>query len=366
MNAKRGLCFVLCLCLLFAAGFGCVQSAVQTQPSSEAVEQLSPGNDSAVPSDPVDCTPETVDRQDADPVSPAPLYEGEGLKIYYASRLGQPGICVEAWNWNNTYARFQKLPFTEGLTDLVFTGIETKSDGDRAEAFVYLRYLDNTGTERIICADHSTPEYTVVYPLSTEAGLELSEGQREPFDDLLLIGYHYESVYAEANRLSNPDEWESLCQECILGALFYNYGDVLPPYLHGEGTIEKQFGDKGAIVSQKELEDFFQSTVGRPCMIPDGQHADDEDTWKDVPAGTIPILPSDYYCKGHVQQAVMEPDGTICLYGYRSGFEVMYESVICRIRPVDGYLGGQVLSTEIYPVYYMHEDPSITLLSFDQ
>ena len=62
----------------------------------------------------------------------------------------------------------------------------------------------------------------------------------------------------------------------------------------------------------------------------------------------------------------MEPDGTICLYGYRSGFEVMYESVICRIRPVDGYLGGQVLSTEIYPVYYMHEDPSITLLSFDQ
>jgi hypothetical protein len=150
MNAKRGLCFVLCLCLLFAVGFGCVQSAVQTQPSSEPVEQLSPGNDSAVPSDPVDCTPEAVDRQDADPVSPAPLYEGDGLKIYYASRLDQPGICVEAQSWGHTYSRFQRLPFTEGLTELVFTGIETKSGGDRAEAFVYLRYLDNTGTERII------------------------------------------------------------------------------------------------------------------------------------------------------------------------------------------------------------------------
>ena len=349
MNAKRGLCFFLCLCLLLAAGFGCVQSSVQTQPSSEAV----------------DCTPEAVDRQDADSVSPAPLYEGDGLKIYYASRLDKPGICVEARNWNNTYARFQRLPFTEGLTDLVFTGIETMSDGDRAEAFVYLRYLDNTGTERIICADHSAPEYTVVYPLSTEAGLELSEEQRGLFDDLLMIGYHYESVYAEANRLPDPDEWESLCQECILGALFYNYGDALP-YLHGEGTIQNQFGDIGAIVSQKELEDFFQSTVGRPCMIPDGQYADDEDTWKNLPAGMIPLLPSDYVCKGHVQQAGMEPDGTICLYGYRSGFEVMYESVICRIRPVDGYLGGQVISTEICPVYYMHEDPSITLLSFDQ
>lgn len=361
MNTKHGLCFILCLCLLFVAGFGCVQSARQAQPSLS--------HDPTVSTESYDRTPKTTDRHDSDSVLPAPLYEGDGLKIYYASHLGQPGICVEAQNWGYTYSRFQYLPFTEGLTDLVFTRIETKPDGDQADAFVYLCYLDNTGTERIICADHSAPEYTVVYPLSTESGLELTEEQRNLFNDLLLIGYMYADFEAEKDRLNNPDNpggWESLCQRRILDALYLNYNDTLPPYLKGEETIPSPYGGKITIITQEELEDFFQSTVGRPCLVQDRCHMYYDEPMEELLPGQVPMPETDYYCNGHVQQAVMEPDGTICLYGYRSGFEVLYESVICRIRPVDGYLGGQVVSTEIFPVIYMDDDPSIILLSFDQ
>ena len=358
MSAKREFCFVLCLCLLFAAGFGCVQSAEEKQPSPDSI--------SAVATEHPDRTPEATDTQYTSPDSIVPLYDGDGLKIYYASHLGQPGICVEAQNWGYTYSRFQHLPFTEGLTDLSFTGIDTKPDGDRAEAFVYLRYLDNTGTERIICADHSAPEYTVVYPLSMESGLELNEEQKSRFDDLLLIGYHYESFHAEADRLSDPDGWESLCQRSILDALFYNYGDKFPPYLKGEGLTQDPYDGNAAIISQEELEEFFQSSVGRPCLVQDRQHKPYDEPWEELLPGQVLMPETDYYCNGHVQQAVMEPDGTICLYGYRSGFEVMYESVICLIRPVDGYLGGQVVSTEVFPVIYMDDDPSIILLSYHQ
>ena len=296
------------------------------------------------------------------------LYEGEGLKIYYAYRQGEPGICVEAVNWSRTDARFLTLPFTEGLTNIVFTGVETKPDGDQEEALVYIHYLDDTGTERLICADHRAPEYTVVYPLSTGSSLVLNDEQRNLFNDLLLIGYMYTHFEAEKDRLNNPDNpggWESLCQRRILDALYQNYNDTLPPYLKGEETIHSPYDGKITIITQEELEDFFQSTVGRPCLVQDRRHMYYDEPMEELLPGQVPMPETDYYCNGHVRQAVKEPDGTICLYGYRSGFEVMYESVICRIRPVDGYLGGQVVSTEVFPVYYIHNGPSIILAPID-
>ena len=354
MRFKCTLCILLCLCLLLSCGFGCILSVEESQTSSY-------DESSAVPTESVATASDKGDDQYGETDTSALLYDGEGLKIYYAYRQGQPGICVEAVNWSKTYSRFQELPYTQGQTDLVFTGIETKANKDQETAYVYLRYLDNTGTERIICADHSSPNYTVVYPMSTESGLELTDEQRKLFDDLLLIGYLYETILAEKDRLSDPNEWESLCQRRVLDALYLNYGDALPPYLKGEGTTQDQI----TIIMQEELEDFFQSTVGRPCLVQDRRHMYYDEPMEELLPGQVPMPETDFYCDGHVQQAVMEPDGIVCLYGYRSGFEVLYEDVICRIRPVDGYLGGRVESTEIFPVFYANNDPSIILAPID-
>lgn len=357
MNSKCTLCIMLCLCLFLPCGLGCVLPVEEPQTSSFE-------GPSAVPSESVADAMDNEDSPYEETDLSALLYDGEGLKIYYAYRQGQPGICVEAVNWSKTYARFQTLPFTKGLTKLVFTGVETKRDGDREEALVYICYLDNMGKERMICADHRMPEYTIVYPLSKEAGLELTEEQRNLFNDLLLIGYMYADFENEKDRLTNPDNpggWESLCQRRILDALYLGYGDTLPPYLKGGGTIQTPYDGKTAVITQEELEEFFQSTVGRPCLVQDRRHMYYDEPMEELLPGQVPMPETDYYCYAHFQQAVMEPDGTVCLYGYISGFELLYKGVICRICPTDGYLGGQVVSTEFFPVYYVHNDPTIVL-----
>ena len=332
---------MLFLCLSLFCCFGCVLPVEESQTNSF-------DDSSAAPLESVANASDGIDASDAS----ALLYDGEGLKIYYAYRQGQPGVCVEAVSWGETHRRFQELPYTQGMTDLVFTGVETKSKEDRKTEYVYLRYLDNTGSERILCADQMSPNYTVVYPMSTESGLELTE----EFNDMLLIGYLYEHIYAEKDRLSDPNKWESICQRRILDALYLNYGDALPPYLKGEETTQNQI----TVIMQEELEAFFQSTVGRPCLVPDRRHMPYDEPWEDLLPGQVPMPETDYYCVGNVRQAVMEPDGTVCLYGYISRYGLC-DDAVCHIRPADGYLGGCVESTDVFHVFYADNDPAVTL-----
>ena len=46
---------------------------------------------------------------------------------------------------------YQELPGTEGLSELIVTGIEAKPEGQLSKAYVYVRYLDNAGQERTVC-----------------------------------------------------------------------------------------------------------------------------------------------------------------------------------------------------------------------
>ena len=355
MRPVRAFCVLFSLLLLF----GCTSN----QPAAE----LKPAVDTAEAPALTPAVPETIfiTAQPAVPSAPTSkaeslLYAGEDLKLYSANFLEQPGICVEALLWGRQDFRFQPLPGLRKQKELTVTGIEVRPDGDRAEAYVCVRYLDDDGAERMICADHSNPDYTVVYPLSDGPDMDLSESQTQSFDDLLMIGYLYESIRQEKSRLSEPESWEKTCQSDILYSLYYKYNDALPPYLTGEGIYDDEYQDT-AIIAQTELEAFFQSCLGRPYFAPDRSYLIEE--WSDLLPGQITVPPSDYCYYGNVKQAVAEADGTICLYGYIDGFELLGFDVICRIHPVDGYLGGQVDSTEIFACIVTDES-SVSFVPF--
>ena len=120
MNSKCTPCIMLFLCLSLFCCFGCVLPVEESQTNSF-------DDSSAAPLESVANASDGIDASDAS----ALLYDGEGLKIYYAYRQGQPGVCVEAVSWGETHRRFQELPYTQGMTDLVFTGVETKSKEER-------------------------------------------------------------------------------------------------------------------------------------------------------------------------------------------------------------------------------------------
>ena len=198
-----------------------------------------------------------------------------------------------------------------------------------------------------------TPDPTIV----PEPELELTETQRQVFDDLLLIGYLYEGFQREKERLSDPEEWESLCQTRILDALYYFHEDSLPPYLIGEGIYDDELHDT-AIVSQTELDAFFQSVLGRPSLVRDRVHWD-EVSWPDLLPGQVPLPPTDYSGWAETERAIEELDGTLCLYG-RAGWSEAAYSVICRVRPTEGFLGYRIESTELYNAKDTTNDPAIT------
>lgn len=207
-------------------------------------------------------------------------------------------------------------------------------------------------------AAENRPQVHVTYtPDPTTVPATLIEDQTRSFDDLLLIGYLYEKIQRDEAWLSDPEEWESLCQTRILDALYYFHEDSLPPYLTGEGIYDDELHDT-VIVSQTELDAFFQSVLGRPSLVRDRVHWD-EDFWPDLLPGQVPLPPTDYSGWAETERAITEPDGTVCLYG-RVGWSEAAYSVICRLRPVEGFLGYRIESTEICPVMNVTDDPAVT------
>ena len=286
------------------------------------------------------------------------LYAGESMQLYHGYLQGRPGLFVVSRDWNRIYYRFQELPGTLEQKELTIVSVEVEPLEKPAEARVYIRYLDDDWKERILCADRSHENSTLLYPLSPEPGLELTEVQWQYYGDLMLMGYIRERVYRDYRLYEDDMEaWESSWQWCILDALFFNYGDELPPYLAGE-TVEVFDGEEqAALVSKAELERFFQSALGLPCMVQAGDT--DRQVYPELKPDQIILYPSEYYFEPDIVQAVREPDGTICLYGRMSGFELLYCVVTCRIRLVDGYLGGQLVSAEMYPAIDVANDPAL-------
>lgn len=355
MNPTRLYCGLLCLFLLFGCGFGCGRPGTEDRPPVHVTYTPDP---TAAPRELLVSAPELTAAPTPDPREAALLYAGERISLYQTSRQDRPGLYMEAVNWGLVYTSFQELPYTAGQQELNIIKVDIRPEGDQAEAYVCVYYQDDAGTARIVCADQTNPNYTLLYPLSTEPGLGLTEEQRQYYSDLMLMGYLYEHVKMEKDRLTNPDNWESLCQHRILDALYYNYSDVLPPYLAGVGTYGSD--QHAVILSQAELEAFFQSTVGRPCLALLDFKEEDRKYFSDLPLDQIVLYPTDFCWIPQVKQAVRELDGTITLYGYISGFEMLYCDVVCCIRPVEGHLGGQVVSTEICPSQRIANGSTIT------
>lgn len=344
MKHIRYIGILLGLCLLCGCGDRPDAAAVKDQPSVHVTYTPDP---TTLPVKLIEITGSPTPRGE-EPIVGKQLYSNSWGTFYQGYRDERPGLCVETKDWSDTYTSYLELPGTEGLSKLTIPKIEVRPEGQRPGVYVLVYYLDAEGQERILCFDRNSEYYTLAYPLSTDPALALSEQQAQYYDDLLLIGYLYERIQGEQDRLSDPESWESLCQRRILDALYYNYKDALPPYLAGEGAYGSDH-QHAAIVSLKELELFFQITLGRPCLAQIDFDKEDRKYCPDLPEDQIVIYPSDFYFSPHVKQAVQEKDGAVTLYGYVSGFEMRYCDVICRIRPVEGFLGGQLVSAEIFP-----------------
>lgn len=354
MRSTRAFCILLVLALLLGGGAGCDRTAREEHPPVHVTYTPDP---TAIPAELIEAIAAPAVSPDAKDA--ALLYAGERIKVYLSRHRDRPGLCVESQDWDRICIRFQELPGTLEQEELTTVGVEVEPLEEPAEARVCIRYLDDDREERIICVDRSHENYSLVYPLSAEPSLTLSEQQERYYGDLLLMGYLYERIQGEKDRLLDPEGWESLCQRRILDALYYNYGDALPPYLTGEGPYGTTDQD-ATVISLAELESFFQSTLGRPCLAQLDFDKEDRKDCPDLRSDRIVLYPTDYWFEPHVKQAVREADGTIALYGYVSGFELLYEDVICRIHPAEGYLGGQVLNAKIYLTELMNKSPAAT------
>lgn len=341
MNPTRLFCGFLCLFLLFGCGFGCGRPGTEDRPPVHVTYTPDP---TAAPRELLVSAPELTAAPTPDPREAALLYAGERISLYRGYRNGEPGICMQEQQSGGAVWH-QKLPGTKELSELNITDIATVPEGEQAEAYVDVRYLGNDGQEWVFRVDLTHPNAVRWYLLSTEPGIEMTEEQRRIFDDLLLIGYVYETCQEHKEQFSNPEEEESLCQTRILDALYYFHGDSLPPYLVGEGVYDDEYEDT-AIVSQTELDAFFRSVLGRPNLVRDRVHWDEND-WPDLQPGQVPLPPTDYSGWASVKQVVSERDGTMCVIG-RAGWSEDSCLVLCRICLAEGFLGYCIESAEIY------------------
>ncbi len=353
MKPVHIVCLGLCLCMLFQGGSGGSLSSPQGGISVHVTYTSAP---KTVSSEWVKAIVEPATAPASDTKYTDAVYTGTRMKLYRGYSWGQAGLCVESEDWSHITIKFQELPGTEGQKELTIVDVRVEPKEAPAEACVYIRYLDNAGQERIICADRSNENYTLVYPLSTEPGLELTEEEQQNYGDLLLMGYLLGRVWPEKYRLSDSENYESVWEDCILAALFYNYGDTLPPYLTGKQVEIFDGEEQASIIHKTELDAFFQSTIGRPCLVQSTET--EKELYPDLQPDQILLYPTDFYFKPTLDQAVREPDGSIVLYGHISGFELMYCDTICRILPTEGYLGGRLVSAKIYPAHIIsHRAP---------
>ena len=349
MRPLRLFCIILALCLIFGCGSGKARLSAEDRPSVHVTYTPDP---TTAPAKLIEIMIDPT--ASPDPKAEALLYAGERISIYRAYLNGRPGIYVEERypGKDRIDARYQELPGMEGLSELNVTKVEVKQEGESTEAYVDLHFLDNAEKEWVLSFDLTNKNIVHLYLVTTTQGMDLTSEQQQFFDDLLLIGYFYEDFRQKKETLSDPEGWESLCQRCILDTIYANNEYTLPSYLQGAYVVENE-----VILSQMELESFYQSTLGRPCLV----QIDEEDR-KYEPAlqpDQIVIYPTDYYSCGRVKQAIQEPDGAICLYG-RAGLRVGLNTVICRVRPTEGFLGYRIESTEIYSGKYVTNDSSIT------
>ncbi len=355
MKPIRVFCVLLCMCLLFGCGSPNAHPAAEDKPPVHVTYTPDP---TAAPSELIAAM--AAPTASPDPKAAALLYAGERISVYRAYRQGDPGFCVEETHFGVVTSWFQELPNTEGLQELTVTGVQVEPKGEQAEGCVDVCYLDDMGAEWIFRVDLSHPDLLRFYLLPAGPGLELMDRQRQYCGDLMLMGYLYEYFRQDDDWLSDPAAEESLAQRYILDALYYNYKDELPPYLTGEGNYKDKETYETAVVSQTELEAFFQSALGRPNLVPDRTYRDeDEDWWSELLPGQVPLPPTDWHASAAVEHAVQGSDGTVCLYG-RAGTGESFDPVVCRVRPVEGFLGGQVIDTEIYRTENVANDPAIT------
>ena len=354
MKPARLFCILLCLCLLMGCGGDMARPAAEDHPPVHVTYTPDP---TAIPAELLESLPDPVGTPAPDPKEGALLYAGERVSLYRACRDGAPGIYIEGVWFGQETLWYQELPHVEGQTELAVTKVVVKPEKDQAEAFVNIHFLDNTGTDMVLCFELTNPNAASWYLVSGEPGVVLTKEMEETCADLLLIGWRYEDSQQDKERLTDPEGWESLCQTRILDALYYFHGDTLPSYITGEGVYDDEYGDT-AIVSQTELDAFFQSVLGRPNLVRDRVHGD-EDRWPNLQPGQVPLPPTDYSGWAIVEQAVAEPDGTLRIYGCAGWSEVSY-MVVCRVRPTEGFLGYRIESTEIIPVYRISNDFPVT------
>lgn len=357
MRLIRIVCILLCLCLLTACAPTAAGPAVEEHPPVHVTYTPDP---TTVPTELIVAMAEPTAVPALVSKGAALLYAGSYSNYYRGYRNGRPGLCVEQLLWPaGRNLVYQELPGTEGLSELTVTGVEAKPEGQLSKAYVYVRYLDNAGQERIVCFDHYGGDVGECYPLSAGPGLELTDEVQSAFNDLLLIAYLYEDFRRDRDSLSDPEHWETSCQRFILDALYESHEETLPPYFTGEGVYDDDLQDT-AVLSQTELEAFFQSVLGRPNLVPDRLHYD-EDLWPDLQPGQVPLPPADIFVYAEVKQAVLESDGAVCLYGFASYGELFYSAVLtCRIRPTEGFLGYRIESTELCPVMTVTDDSGVT------
>ncbi len=320
MKRFRIVCIWIVLCMIVAC---------TPQNATEAFATAAPSAETSVP------TPKAEKEA-------ALLYAGEQVNLYCARAEDSWGIVIEEFTWANKNCFYQPFPGTQGLKELTVTEIRTEADESFTEALFSIRYLDADGQQRVFCLDHPASDFPYFFPSSDEDGVSLTEDSKRRFEDAMLIGFLYADFQGDYAK-QYPDRWEQQCQRRILDALFYNYEDALPPYLHGEDYDD----DSGCcFVTQTELEGFFQSAVDRPNLVPDRVFEDEVDP--DLLPGQVPMWPTDFIVFPKLRKAVRVSEGEYLLYGnVGMGEGWCPAGVICRVIAVDGYLGWRVVDTEV-------------------
>ncbi len=354
MRPIRVFSILLCLCLLMGCSGDMARPTAEDHPPVHVNYTPDP---TAIPAELLESIPDPIGTPAPDPKEAALLYVGERVTLYRACRDGAPGIYIEEIRFGQETAWYQELPHVEGQAELNVTKVVVKPGKDQAEAFVDIHFPDKTGKEMVLCFDLTNPNAASWYLVSAESGVVLTEELEETCADLLLIGWLYEDFQQDKERLTDPEGWESLCQTRILDALYYFHGDALPSYFTGEGVYDDEFGDT-AVICVTELDAFFQSVLGRPNLVRDLVHWD-EDSWPDLQPGQVPLPPTDYSGWAVVEQAVADSDGTLRIYGRAGWSEVSY-IVICRVRTTEGFLGYRIESTEIIPIFRTDNDSLVT------